>query len=423
MSESAFLREQFVNPFTEVQEIAFLAYGCSEFYREKLRRAKLRPEEIRSITDLSRLPLTTREEIQGKPWGLLTVPKSRICQIDASVPASKLPRVYIPLSADDLYRGGLRPFVRGTSFSPPLPMTIGEKDFVINALPYEVSYLGLLFHHILQDGVGAGLVPVGKGGFYSRPEKSLRIMKDLSGDHLFTTPAYAIHLAEKAREVGYEIGSDLNPKSLWLVGENCAPALRRRIEALWKTNAYLCLSSLECGPIALECAEKNGMHVATGYVFAEIVPMDNPDLRVPEGTGEIVVTVLWRRSSPLIRYRTGLIGSIDPNPCPCGLESPRIRFWGDRTECLELGKSKVSLLDIEDCLTELPEISSWYYLRPQGDVLTVLIPSGMRPQEREGLRENAEKKLRERLKLPLRVAVEEHSLTYRGEHWNRVLTS
>ena len=82
-------------------------------------------------------------------------------------------------------------------------MTIGAKDFVINALPYEVSYLGLLFHRILQDGVGAGLVPVGKGGFYSRPEKSLRIMKDLSGDHLFTTPTYAIHLAEKAREVGY----------------------------------------------------------------------------------------------------------------------------------------------------------------------------------------------------------------------------
>jgi len=423
MSESSFLREQFVNPFTEVQEIAFLAYGCSEFYGEKLRRAKLKPEEIRSIADLSRLPFTTREEIQGKPWALLTVPKSRICQINASTSSSKLPRVYIPLSDDDLYRGGLRPFIRGTSFSPPLPMTIGEEDFVINALPYEVSYLGLLFHRILQDGVGAGLVPVGKGGFYSRPEKSLRIMKDLSGDHLFTTPAYAIHLAEKAREVGYEIGSDLKPKSLWLVGENCAPALRRRIEALWKTNAYLCLSSLECGPIALECAEKNGMHVATGYVFTEIVPMDDSDLRVPEGSGEIVVTVLWRRSSPLIRYKTGLIGSLDSTPCPCGLESPRIRFWGDRTECLELGKSKVSLLDVEDCLTELPEISPWFYLRSQGDALTVLIPSGMSPQERKELRERAEKKLRERLDLRLRVEVEEHFLTYKGEHWNRILAS
>jgi phenylacetate-CoA ligase len=302
-------------------------------------------------------------------------------------------------------------------------MTVGDKDLVINALPYEVSYLGFLFHRILQDGVGAGMVPVGKGGFYSVPEKSLRIMKDLGGDHLFTTPAYAIHLAEKAREVGYEMGSDLKPKSLWLAGENCAPALRRRIEALWKTSAYLCLSSLECGPIALECGEKNGMHVATGYVFAEIVPIDNSGLRVPEGTGEIVVTVLWRRSSPLIRYRTGLLGSLDLTRCACGLESPRIHFWGDKTEFLELGKNKVSLLEAEDSLTELPELNSWYYLRPQGDALTVLIPSGMSPREREGLRENAEKKLRERLEFPLRVEVEEHSLTYRGEHWNRVLSS
>jgi len=423
MGESAFLREQFVNPFTEVQEVSFLAHGRSEFYREKFRQAKVKPEEIKSIADLSRLPLTTREEIQGKPWGLLTVPKSRICQIDASPESSNRPRIYVPLSADDLYRGGLRPFMRGTSFSPPLPMVVGEKDFVINALPYEVSYLGFLFHRILQDGVGAGVVPVGKGGFYSVPEKSLRIMKDLSGDHLITTPAYAIHLAERARDAGYEMGNDLKPKSLWLMGENCAPALRRRIEALWKASAYVCLSSLECGPIALECAEKNGMHVATGYVFAEIVPLDNPGMRVPKGTGEMVLTVLWRRSSPLIRYRTGLLGSLDLTPCACGLESPRIHFWGDKTEFLALGKDKVSLLEIEDSLTELPELNSWYYLRPRGDALTVLIPPGMSPRERERLRENAEKKLSERLEFPVRVEVEEHSLTYKGEHWNRVFAS
>src|SRR6516165_4708965 len=374
MSESAFLREQFVNPFTEVQEIAFLAYGCSEFYREKLRRAKLCPEEIRSIADLSRLPLTTREEIQGKPWELLTVPKSRICQIHASTSLSKGPRVYIPFSDDDLYRGGLRPFTRGASFSPPLPMLVSEKDLVINALPYEVSHLGLLFHRILQDGVGAGVVPVGKGGFYSVPEKTLQIMKDLKGDHLFTTPAYAIHLADKAGEVGYEIGKDLKPKSVWLAGESCSPGLRRRIEAMWKTDVFLSLTSLECGPIALECGEKNGLHVATGYVFAEIIPANDPVLKLPEGVGEIVATVLWRRSSPLIRYRTGLIGSMEDTACPCGLESPKIRFWGDLTECLELGRSQVPLLEVEDCLTGLVETSPWYYLRPQGDVLTVLVP-------------------------------------------------
>jgi len=422
MSESAFLREQFVNPFIEVQEVFSLAYACSEFYREKLRQAKVKPEEIRSIVDLNRLPLTTREEIQGKPWGLLTVPKSRIAQIHASTSLSNGPRVYIPFSVDDLYRGGLRPFTRGASFSPPLPMLVSEEDLVINALPYEVSDLGLLFHRVLQDGVGTGVVPVGKGGFYSAPEKTLQIMKDLKGDHLFTTPAYAIHLAEKAWEVGYEIGNDLEPKSLWLMGENCAPALRRRIEALWKASAYVCLSSLECGPIALECAEKNSMHVATGYVFVEIVPM-NDNLRLPEGAGEIVVTVLWRHSSPLIRYRTGLIGSLDSTPCGCALESPRIRFWGDNAEFLELGQHKIPLIEVEDCLTELPELSLWFHLRTHGDVLSVLIPQGMSPQKREELRRNAEKRLRERLEFPLRVEIEEHSLTYKGEDWNRVLAS
>ena len=423
MSESAFLREQFVNPFTEVQEIAFLTYGCSEFYREKLHQARLKPEEIRSIADLSRLPLTTREEIQGKPWVLLTVPKSRICQIHASTSLSKEPRVYIPFSDDDLYRGGLRPFTRGASFSPPLPMLVGEKDLVINALPYEVSHLGLLFHRILQDGVGTGVVPVGKGGFYSAPEKTLQIMKDLKGDHLFTTPAYAIHLAEKAREVGYEIGKDLKPKSVWLAGESCSPGLRRRIEAMWKTDVFLCLTSLECGPIALECGEKNGMHISTGYVFAEIIPADDPVLKLAEGVGEIVATVLWRRSSPLIRYRTGLIGSIEDTACPCGLDSPRIRFWGRREEFLDVGRIRVSVLEIEDSVMELSGISHWYSVRSAGNTVTLFIPTGMSSEQREDLKGKVEEKLRKQLRSSLSFEIQEHSRVYRGEDWDRILSS
>lgn len=423
MGEGDFLREGFVDPFSEVQEVACLAHGCNDFYREKWDRAKVRPEDIRSLSDFSRLPLTTREEIEGKPWLLLAVPKFQICQIHVSTPPSRSHRVYIPLSDNDLYRSGLRPFTRCAPLAPPHPMAVSESDLVINALPYEVSHLGLLFHRILQDGVGAGVVPVGKGGFYSLPEKSLRIMKDLRGDHLFTTPAYAIYLAEKAREIGYEPGRDLQPKSLWLMGESCSPGLRRRIEALWKTNVFLALSSLECGPIAIECAEKSGMHVATGYVFAEIIPRSDRGLKLPEGVGEITVTVLWRRSSPLIRYKTGLMGQLDDGPCPCGLGSPRIRFWGNQEEFLAVADSKVSLLEMEDCLMELPEISHWYHLRSQGGTLTLLIPSGMSPMDRAGLRDRAEQKLRERLQLPLHLEIQEHSLVYRGEDWDRILPS
>jgi phenylacetate-CoA ligase len=423
MSESAFLRKHFVNPFTEVQEVAFLAYRCSEFYREKWRQAQVQPEEIRSIADLRRFPLTTREEIQGKPWGLLTVPKFRICQIHASTSLSKEPRMYIPFSDDDLYRGGLRPFTRGSSFSPPLPMLVSERDLVIDALPYEVSHLGLLFHRILQDGVGAGVVPVGKGGFYSDPEKSLQIMKDLKGDHLFTTPAYAIHLAEKAQEVGYEIGKDLKPKSVWLAGESCSPGLRRRIEAMWKTDVFLCLTSLECGPIALECGEKNGMHVATGYVFVEIIPANDPALKLPEGAGEIVATILWRRSSPLLRYRTGLIGSMEDTACPCELDSPRIRFWGKREDFLDVGGMRVAALEIEDSVMERTEIGHWYYMGSRDDTLTLFIQTGTSFEERKELKNKVEERLRQRLQSSLSVEIQEHSRVYNGEDWDRILSS
>jgi phenylacetate-CoA ligase len=421
VGEGAFFRERFVDSLPDLQEIACLAYGCNNFYKEKWDKAGIRPEEIKSTADIGRLPLTTRSEIAGKPWMLLTIPRFQICQVHASTPSSKTPRVYIPFSENDLYRSGLRPFTRGKSFSPPLPMSISNRDLVIIALPYEVSHLGLLFHRILQDGVGAGVVPVGKGGFYSLPEKSLRIMKDLGGDHLFTTPAYAMHLAEKAQEIGYEPGKDLKPKSVWLVAESCSSTLRRRIEVMWKTDVFLCLSSLECGPIAFECKEKNGMHLATGYVFSEIIPEPDPTLRLPKGAGEVVVTVLWRRSSPLIRYRTGLIGCLDDRPCPCGLDSPRIYFFGDREEFLFLADGKHSLLEIEDCLMELPEISHWYHLSATGSILTIFIPSGMNPKEKEGLAGKVEKRLQEKLRFSLPVEMREHSRAYKGEDWNRIL--
>ncbi|MFQ5683296.1 MAG: phenylacetate--CoA ligase family protein [Candidatus Binatia bacterium] len=422
MMQGPFLRQRFLNPLVEVQEVIELAYRSNEFYREKWRQAKLRPEEIEGADDLVRLPLTTSEEIKGKPWILLTVPRSRICQIHVSTPPTA-PRLYIPLSEDDLYRGGIRPFTRGTSFSPPVPMIISEEQVVINALPYEMSDIALLFHRILQNGVGAGVVPVGKGGFYSFAEKSLQITRDLKADHIMTTPSYAIYLAHKAHEMGYEMGRDLQPKSLWLMGESCSPNLRRRIEALWRTQAFLALSSLEAGPIALECQEKSGLHVATGYIYPEIIPMSDSGLTLPEGAGEIVITVLWRKSSPVVRYKTGIMGCLEDAPCPCGLDSPRILCLGNRREFLALAGSRVSLLEIEDCLMELPDISSWYHLRPEGDSLTVLIPAGMSPGKREELRQKVEANLQARLRLSLSVKIQEHSRAYQGGDWERVLAT
>src|SRR5262249_9293558 len=165
-----------------------------------------------------------------------------------------------------------------------------------------------------------------------------------------------------------------------------------------------------------------GMHVSTGYVFVEIIPADDPVLKLPKGVGEIGATVLWRQSSPLIRYRTGLIGSLEDTACPCGLDSPRIRFWGRREEFLDVRGIPISVLEIEDSLMELSDISHLYSVRA-GNTVTLFIPTGLSSEQREDLKGKVEEKLRKQLRSSLSIEIQEHSRVYKGEDWDRILSS
>ena len=340
------------------------AYKDNNFYREKFAAKGVRPDEFRSVEDIRKFPFITKDEMRGKPFILLSAPRERISQVHLSTGTTGGEHIYTYYTWEDY-------FVNFVAPDMPRLMSLSTDDIVINALPYEMSLAGLGAHNLFQKGVGVLMVPAGKGGLYSTPESTLAMARDLEATVFITTPPYAAYLAEIADEREIRLGTDIKLRFMWLAGEGCSPSFRNRLEQRWGCLVLYLYGALEAAPIAFECHQKGGYHVANGHVFVEVVDRKTGE-PVPAGEiGMIVVTDLTRSASPMIRYQTGDMGFIDDKKCQCGLELPRMVLRGRDEDQVIIRETAYSPYFIEELLMQIPEMGNWYQLVPRGDSLLV----------------------------------------------------
>ncbi|HSN98578.1 MAG TPA: hypothetical protein VLS89_09770, partial [Candidatus Nanopelagicales bacterium] len=145
------------------------AYERSTFYRAKMERAGVRPEDIGGPRDLGKLPFLTKDELRGDPWRLLSCDRRDIALVQVSTGTTGGEEIYQMYTARDYLVHDLMP-----RYSRLFP--VGPGDVCLNALPYEMSTAGLAFHKTFMDGYGATVIPAGKGGAYSTPEKTVKVM-------------------------------------------------------------------------------------------------------------------------------------------------------------------------------------------------------------------------------------------------------
>ena len=344
-------------------------YRDNPFYRHKFDAAEVRPEDFKTLEDLGRFPFTTKEELRGDPWTLLSVRKEQVCLAHASTGTTGGAWSYIFYSHEDLYVRDVVPRVRSL-------MPVGAGDVVINALPYEMSSSGQSFQRSLQEGAGALVVPVGKGGFYSDPYKTVRIMADLGADVLITTPPYAMLLSEIAEQEKLLPGGAIRLRFMWLTGEGCSRSYRRRLEHRWRCPGLIFYGSMECGAIAIECPAQNGCHLCAGHIYCEVIDPRTGDPLPAGRVGELVCTVLQRRASPLIRFRTQDLVLLDVSPCSCGTPFPRLQLRGRIAEQFRAGDQEqsappISPYLIEEVLYSQPEMGNNYQVYTNGDALVI----------------------------------------------------
>jgi len=341
----------------------------SPFYQRKFASAGVAAGDFQQLEDLDRFPFTHKDELRGDPWILLAVPKDEVCLAHTSTGTTGGDWSYILYTWDDMHARDQAPATRAL-------MPVRRGDVVINALPYEMSSSGQSFQRSLQGGAGALVLPVGKGGFYSDPYKTVKIMADLKADVLITTPPYAMVLAEAAAQAGHQPGEGIRLRFMWLTGEGCSPAYRRRLEKLWNCQGLIFYGSMECGSIGIECPEQSGSHVCQGHVYLEIVdPKTGEPLPAGE-TGEVVCTVLQRRASPLIRFRTQDLAMIEPRPCNCGMTLPKLHIRGRIVDQIaeqggQIGAGPVSPYMIEDVLYAHDAVGGNYQIYTAADGLLI----------------------------------------------------
>lgn len=291
-------------------------------YREKMDAAGIKPEDIKTIADLSKLPFTVKQDLRNSyPYGMFAVPMSDVVRIHASSGTTGKQTVvgYTQHDIDIWAECAARALVCSGA---------DKNDFVHVSYGYGLFTGGLGLHYGAEK-LGATTIPASAGN----SKRQLEIFRDFGSSVICMTPSYAISLIESMEEFGMK-KEDFHLKSGIFGAEPWTEEMRREIERGLGLKAYdiYGLSEIMGPSVACECECQNGMHICEDHFIPEIIDPDTLEV-LPEGEqGELVFTCLTKEAFPLIRYRTRDVASLTYEKCECGRTLVRMRKPQGRTD-------------------------------------------------------------------------------------------
>ena len=337
-----------------LQDLVRRAYAHVPFYRAKLDAHGVKPDDVRGIEDIAKLPFTMKKEFREQyPFGMFAVPHREIVRIHASSGTTGKPTVvgYTRNDIDNWAECAARSLACGGATAD---------DTVQIAYGYGLFTGGLGMHYGAEK-LGAAALPTSSGN----TEKQIMLMKDFGVTVLCCTPSYALQIAEVAAQMGEDLHR-LPLKSGHFGAEPWTEAMRKRIEELFPLKALDIYGLSEvAGPgVASECLEQHGLHVFEDHFYPEIIDPET-GAPLPDGQkGELVFTCLTKEGVPLIRYRTRDITMIlDEGPCPCGRTSRKIaRLMGRTDDMLIIRGINVFPSQVEDVLVRIEGVHPQYLI-------------------------------------------------------------
>jgi phenylacetate-CoA ligase len=322
-------------------------YKSVTCYKRKFEEGGIDPEDVQSLSDLARLPFTTKEDLRlNYPYGMFAVPLREVVRIHSSSGTTGKPTV-VGYSRNDIktWASLVARFMTSAG--------VTHDDVVQIAFGYGL-FTGAFGLHYGAEAVGASVIPMSSGN----TEKQIMIMQDYKTTALVCTPSYALTMADRMERMG------VDPKGLSLkVGlfgaEPWSEAMRREIENrlfIRATDNYG-LSEIIGPGVAGECECRCGMHLFEDAFIPEIIDPETCEVLPPGSIGELVLTTLTKEAFPMIRYRTRDITSLDYSPCECGRTIVRMKKTMGRTDDMLIirgvnvfpSQIEEVLFDIEGC--------------------------------------------------------------------------
>lgn len=326
----------------------------SPFYKQRFEEIGLKPEDIKSLDDIRKIPFTTKADLRDTyPFGMASVPLRECTRLHSSSGTTGTPTVILHTQKDleewanqvarNLWMVGLRP-----------------DDVFQNSSGYGMFTGGLGFQYGAER-MGMLTIPAAAGNSL----RQIKFMTDFGTTALHAVPSYVTRLYEVMQSAGVDPRKDTKLKVLAIGAEPHSEEQRRRIEEMMGVKAYNSFGMSEmCGPgVGFECQEQNGLHFWEDYYIVEIVDPETLEPVADGEIGELVLTSLCREAMPLLRYRTRDLTRVLGRTCPCGRNHVRIdRMRGRSDDMMVLRGVNIFPIQIEKILMTFPELASNYLI-------------------------------------------------------------
>ncbi len=338
---------------SRLRETLERVYNRVTYYKKSFDQRGIKPDDIRSLEDLQKIPFTLKSDLRDNyPFNLFAVPMNEVVRIHASSGTTGKPTVVGYTKKDIQTWAGL--------IARCLVIAGGGKgDIVQNAYGYGLFTGGLGIHYGAEL-LGSAVVPVSGGN----SARQLMLMKDFGTTILTCTPSYAMLLADEGRNMGIDFSS-LPLKAGVFGAEPWSRNMQKQLEQKLQITALDVYGLSEVmGPgVAMECQAQQGTHIFEDHFIAEIIDPDSGE-PLPFGEqGELVLTSLTKEAFPIVRYRTRDITSLNPEPCSCGRTHVRMqRIRGRSDDMLIIRGVNVFPSQIESILLEFGETEPYYLL-------------------------------------------------------------
>lgn len=323
------------------------------FYRKKFDELGIDPDDVTSLEDLRRLPLTAKDDLRDNyPYGLFAVPLREVVRIHASSGTTGTSTVvgytkndiktWSNLVARVLSAGG-----------------ITKDDVVQIAFGYGLFTGGFGLHYGAER-IGASVIPISSGN----TRRQVKIMQDFKTTALICTPSYALLIADTLQEMGISVNS-LSLKYGLFGAEPWSDGMRQEIQERLKimaTDNYG-LSEVMGPGVAGECLERDGLHINEDHFLVEVIDPNTLEPLGPGETGELVITTLTKEAFPVIRFRTRDLTRLMPGPCACGRTLVRMsRVMGRTDDMLIIRGVNVFPSQIETILFDIEGTEPHYQI-------------------------------------------------------------
>lgn len=328
-------------------------YENVPLYRQRLDEAGIKPEDIKSVKDLSKLPFTYKQDLRDTyPYGLFAIPMTDVVRVHASSGTTGKQTV-VGYSKNDME-------IWAKCVARALTAAGGDKDDFVHISYGYGLFTGGLGLHCGAELMGATVIPASTGN----TQRQVNIFKDFGSTILCCTPSYALYLGEALEQYGVT-KDDIKLKAGIFGAEPWTDKMRCEIEQRLGINAFDIYGLSEVmGPgVSFDCPCHKGLHVNEDHFIPEIIDPDTGEV-LPEGEeGELVFTCITKEALPLIRYRTRDIASLSYGKCECGRTLVRMSKPKGRTDDMLIIRGvNVFPSQIEGVLLTFSEVTPNYHI-------------------------------------------------------------